>query len=129
MGRIKNINDIPGVSKALEEDSGLVTSDSDFELNAELKEGEDEVQTQNPDASPGKKGKTPAKGQADIRKDVTKTFKKMLTQNHNRGLNDMKRNVHDATNESTKYGGSLNGMEDIDVHSNMDIEGKYIRKK
>jgi hypothetical protein len=37
-GNNRNIIDIPGVSQALEEDSGLITSDSDFEMNAELNE-------------------------------------------------------------------------------------------
>jgi hypothetical protein len=81
--------------------------------------------------SPGKKKNKPPKKIVDIKKDVTKTFKKMLTQNHARGTVDG-RNGHDQTNESTKYGGSIGKGADVDAlteHSNMEIEMKYIRKK
>jgi hypothetical protein len=104
-------------------------------MNADLadKDSQDEKQTQNPDLdSPGKKRSKPPKKLVDIKKDVTKTFKKMLTQNHARGTVDTGRNGHDQTNESTKYGGSIGKNGDVDAlteHSNMDIEMKYIRKK
>ena len=43
----------------------------------------------------------------DLRKDVTRTFKKMLTSNHHRGanLNNSNSNVN-VDEASTKYGGS-----------------------
>ena len=79
-GNNRNIIDIPGVSQALEEDSGLITSDSDFEMNQDLneKDSQDDKMTQNPDHTSPRRTK-PARKVVDIKKDVTKTFKKMLT--------------------------------------------------
>ena len=66
-------------NKDVEEESGLVTSDSDFEMH-EKAAGYDIT-------LPGIRNKmtnsTPFKPQ-NIRKDVSKTFKKMLTSNHQR---------------------------------------------
>lgn len=69
----------------------------------------------------------------NLKKDVTKTFKKMLTSNHNR-LNTSEtgkitNNGVDHTNESTKYEGS-NARQDFDqqTQSHMDIESKYRKK-
>jgi len=46
--------------------------------------------------------------QMDLRKDVTRTFKKMLTSNHNRqtNLNNSTSNGAYGDEASTKYGGS-----------------------
>jgi hypothetical protein len=45
----------------------------------------------------------------NLRKDVSKTFKKMLTANHNRSNTSevVKGHIVDPTNESTKYDGSF----------------------
>lgn len=57
------------------EDSGLITSDSDFEIAAQAAgANEDEY---------GVVAAMPKSG-LNIRKDVTKAFKKMLTSNHMR---------------------------------------------
>ena len=69
----------------------------------------------------------------NLKKDVTKTFKKMLTANHNRlNTTDALKNTSngvDHTNESTKYEGS-NARQEFDqqTQSHMEIESKYRKK-
>jgi hypothetical protein len=72
--------------------------------------------------------------------EVTKSFKMILSYNHNRkGPSSVSsvtlRNSHkkaDRTNESTKYGGSKDGKAEIDVEGQTvisEIESKYTKKK
>jgi hypothetical protein len=55
-----------------EEDSGLITSDSDFEVAAQEAGHLQHLKHANP------------RDPLNLRKDVSKTFKKMLSANHNR---------------------------------------------
>lgn len=58
------------------------------------------------------------------KRDIKKTFKKMLVQNNQR-TNATSCNERSVDNESTKFGGSPRLIEDI----NDDIEKKYSKKK
>ena len=100
MGSKNGFGDIPGMNLN-GEDSGLITSDSNFELQGETLSADGNApDTKNP------------KQVLNVRKDISKTFKRMLTSNHNRHkknktLSSRNNNGnHDQTNESTKYGGS-----------------------
>jgi hypothetical protein len=69
----------------------------------------------------------------NLKKDVTKTFKKMLTSNHNRSntsdAGKITNNNVDHTNESTKYEGSIARQEfDLLTQSHLEIESKYRKK-
>ena len=89
----------PGLSHELDDESGLITSDSDFQL-AEQAAGYSVGGQSVTDGFP--------KRSNDVKKDISKTFKKMLTSNHNRSNNSENKIVlFDPTNESTKYGGSM----------------------
>ena len=70
----KGIGLIPGLElDNSEPENGLITSDSDFE-QAEIDAGYDPMEN-----------KIPHKNRPmNLKKDVTKTFKKMLTSNHQR---------------------------------------------
>lgn len=71
----------------------------------------------------------PAKRQLfDIKKDISKTFKRMLTSNHNRSNTATMKASHevDPTIESTKYAGS-NAKGDDDQMS--ELEKKFKKKK
>ena len=105
---------IPGVKEGIsvnDNESGLITSDSDFEAAAIAAGAMNPQDTETGNMSSRKKT-------INLKRDVTKTFKKMLTSNHNRsntseapkGNNP---NV-DPTNESTKYGGS-NARQEFDA--------------
>lgn len=102
----------------------MITSDSQFEIAAQAN-SDDGQGTGNLQEQQFKKPK-------DVKKNISKTFKKMLTQNHARGSTNTRpgsRNGVDNTNESTKYGGSNIGK-DIDAFTvNSEIESKYTRKK
>jgi hypothetical protein len=68
-----------------------------------------------------------------LKKDVSKTFKKMLTANHNRSntseVGGKTAGNVDHTNESTKYGGSIARQEfDNQTQSHLEIESKYLKK-
>lgn len=63
---IKGMSEIPGYVNELNESSGLITSDSNFEMAAGEGHGE------------GKNIVPVNKKKVNIRKDVSKTFKKML---------------------------------------------------
>lgn len=70
----------------------------------------------------------------NLKRDVTKTFKKMLTSNHNRSnTSEVPKGNNpnvDPTNESTKYGGSNARQEfDAQTQSHLEIESKYIKKQ
>ena len=67
----------------------------------------------------------------DLRKDVTRTFKKMLTSNHNRqtNLNNSTSNGAYGDEASTKYGGSQ-ARQDFDNQTQLsEIETKFKKKK
>ena len=66
---IKGMSDIPGYVNDFNESSGLITSDSNFEIAAGEGHGE------------GKNIVPVNKKKVNIKKDVSKTFKKMLRQN------------------------------------------------
>ena len=76
-GRFKGLNtpNIPDVENMDGEDSGLITSDSDFDLAVQAA-GADKIDFGVVAAVP--------RGGSSIKKDVTKAFKKMLTANHMR---------------------------------------------
>ena len=78
----------------------MITSDSDFEKNAAAAgySGYDVKQMRDTSKKPG----------FDIKKDISKTFKRMLSSNHNRSntLTIRQSAEVDPTIESTKYNGS-----------------------
>ena len=67
----------------------------------------------------------------DLRKDVTRTFKKMLTSNHNRqsNLNSSASNNAYGDEASTKYGGSQARQEFDNQTQLSEIESKFKKKK
>jgi hypothetical protein len=69
---------------------------------------------------------TSKKQQFDIKKDISKTFKRMLSSNHNRSNTLTIRQSHevDPTIESTKYAGSVKQDDDLS-----EIEKKFKKKK
>jgi hypothetical protein len=74
---------IPGVRDDIsvnDNESGLITSDSDFEMAA-IAAGAMDPQDKEAHMSSRKKA-------INLKKDVSKTFKKMLTSNHNRSNNN-----------------------------------------
>lgn len=88
----KEMMTIPGLNyDEIDEDPGLITSDSNFEIAAGEGPGEDNEIVPVPKIS------------NNVRKNVSKTFKKMLNQNNARGGVGIE-NFNDV--ESTKYGGS-----------------------
>jgi hypothetical protein len=107
---LKNLSDIPGYKKTIDESSDLITSDSNFEIAAGEGHGE------------GKNIIPPAKKKVNLKKDVQKTFKKMLMQNNKRDRENL--NGDHQSNESTKFGGSLKN-EDF----NSEIESKFTKRK
>lgn len=107
---LKNLSDIPGYKKTVDESSELITSDSNFEIAAGEGHGE------------GKNIIPPAKKKVNLKKDVQKTFKKMLMQNNRRDRENL--NGDHQSNESTKFGGSLKN-EDF----NSEIESKFTKRK
>lgn len=122
MRMLKGLKDIPGYVNELNESDGLITSDSNFEIAAGEGHGE------------GKNIVALDKKKVDIKKDVSKTFKKMLRQNHRCDReNQLNGNKLDQSNdESTKFGGSLKNdyaNEDIQSNANSEIEGKFAKKK
>jgi len=64
----------------------------------------------------------------NLKKDVTKTFKRMLTQNNKRGtkLN----NGSNLENDSTNYEGSNMNKQDLENFTQIsEIENKFVKKK
>lgn len=95
-------NSAPGsarkdAEKANEEESGLITSDSDFEMAAQTAGYKHENFSQ---AGPTTNHATGSKNPANLKKDVTRIFKGLLTKNRERGI---KRRGGD---DSTQYAGS-----------------------
>ena len=108
-----NGNARQNVQNKIELDSNLITSDSDFEIAAYA------AGYKNPQIeSPVKKQKE------DIKKDISQTFKKMLTQNHFR--TGSQHNFHNGSvqGDSTKYDANSNNKSEIP-----EIEEKFARKK
>jgi hypothetical protein len=97
--------DIPGLNHGGDESSGLVTSDSAFELAG-----------QETDPFGNRKRKK------DIKREVSKTFKKLLKENNKR--DSTYRRHDDQSNESTKFGGSHK-----DYFINADIETKFVKRQ
>ena len=88
-----NAENFPQVGTAREsEASGLITSDSDFEQAAQ-EAGYNSI------AKPAARSGDPL----NLKKDVSKTFKKMLTANHNRTPLSETKGRPESLN-STKYG-------------------------
>ena len=97
-------NGIPGledIENSNEDDDGLITSDSDFDVAVKTA---GYTQQDNENVSPTKKT-------MNLKKDVTKTFKKMLTSNHKRlNMSDEKFRPNGSQyGDSTKYNGSVDG--------------------
>jgi hypothetical protein len=120
---IKGMCDIPGYVNDLNESSGLITSDSNFEIAVGEGHGE------------GKNIVPLDKKKIDLKKGVSKTFKKMLMQNN---LRDREKftaggtNRLDQSNESTRFGGSWKNdfaNEDYGSQNNDEIENKFAKKK
>jgi hypothetical protein len=116
-----------GHNNQVEEASGgLITSDSDFDAAA---------------AKAGHKAAPPQKGQPtvakrnseELKKDVSKTFKRMLTQNHKRANPSAQtRGGLDETgngNDSTKYEGSKYDQDPELQTQISEIESKFAKKK
>ena len=78
------------------DDSGLITSDSDFDLAVNAA-GADQVDF-------GVVADVPKSG--NLKKDVTKAFKKMLTSNHMRTTQNSNSDNKKFTDGSTMFGGS-----------------------
>jgi len=97
---------VPNLPVDADDESGLITSDSDFDkvlMEAGIN-----------DTTPGPQDR-PRRKPANQKKDVSKTFKKMLSMTHkiNPGVtkdnNDSMKMFSNAAgdNDSTKYGGSI----------------------
>jgi hypothetical protein len=65
----------------------------------------------------------------NLKKDITKTFKKMLTQNHNRTTNLSSKGNGKGDNDSTRYDGSVGNQEFDNTTQMSEIELKFQRKK
>lgn len=114
----KNNDDLSG---------GLITSDSDFEAEAEAAGHQNFI-----NVKPTKKQNAINKrNSGELKKDVSKTFKKMLTQNNKRSGGQFKSALDETGNgnESTKYEGSrYDGDHDANTQIS-DIESKFVKKK
>jgi len=90
----------PGGGVFNDDESGLITSDSDFDQAEKAAAGNMALPQQqthnlvNADSNA-----------ANVRRDVSKTFKKMLTSNHNRCIATSEKNIY-GDETSTKWGGS-----------------------
>jgi hypothetical protein len=115
-----------GHNNQVEEASGgLITSDSDFDAAA-AQAGHLNLPQKGPQA-------VSKRNSEDLKKDVSKTFKKMLTQNHRRtNPSAQTRGALDETgngNDSTKYEGSKYDQ-DPEVQTQIsEIESKFAKKK
>jgi len=87
---------VPDVDN-MDEESGLITSDSDFDLAVNAA-GADQIDFGVVSAVPKPGG--------SIKKDVTKAFKKMLTANHMRTTQNSNSENKKFTDGSTMFGGS-----------------------
>lgn len=121
MRMLKGLKNIPGYVDDLDGSSGLITSDSNFEIAAGEGHGE------------GKNIVPLEKKKVNLKKDVSKTFKKMLRQNYRCDReNQLNGNKLDQSNESTKFGGSMRNdyaNEDVQSFANSEIECKFAKKR
>jgi hypothetical protein len=88
---------LPEMDADLDADSGLITSDSDFDLAVNAA-GADQIDFGVVAAVP--------RATNSIKKDVTKAFKKMLTANHMRTTQNSNSEHKKFTEGSTMFGGS-----------------------
>lgn len=111
---------MPGAA-ANDDESGLITSDSEFDVA--LHESGYLPQPQPPTTN------GMLKNSMNLKRDVSKTFKRMLTANHNRTNYSESKNG-DNSNISTKYGVSGVARQDIENQTQIsEIESKFTKKK